>query len=603
MKALIKVGYSCNEHCTFCHTQDVRHIDGSADEVHAKIERAKQLGHTMVVLSGGEPTIRPELLTWAKHIASLDMDLGFVTNGQMLAYPKLVDRLLSLRLRYVYMSLHGGTATIHERLTRTEGFDRTVRALDNLTGRGLDLTVNTVVTKRNVDHLIGVVDRVLGYDDVLLKFSMVQPKGGGKNQFGAVMPRVADVAARVREALAYGLDKRRDRGPRFGHDGIPLCLLSGYEELYDDLKTHRFATMVDIGEPDFFPVDDRAKVQPPDVCHGCPLGGPCPGLFRGYAERFGTDELQPPASAPVSNSYHFVFHRRLPLAVSDGCPVRVDGVTPWDQGRDLLVLEDGAISLYRAATRDFSDEALRVVKQDLGQVYVDVSGKDAPTDFATDLRKLSRSAWCVECPERSRCTGTFESVREDVFTRDDARVREMIEGLTGDVLDVGCGEGRYTDLLAPMVKRGAISYLGLDPDAEAVARLTKRCPDLPVRVGDAEGIDPSMGGFDHILMLRSWNHLRDPDLALEAVRAVAREGAQLIVCDNVAFGLARKAAHARRAESSSARFEHYRNDDAEQALAVLGRAGFPLLERIDVGPETSNQWLLRVSVRSSAAQQ
>ena len=50
MKALIKVGYGCNENCTFCHTLDVRHIDGSAAEVHAKIERAAALGHTMVVL-------------------------------------------------------------------------------------------------------------------------------------------------------------------------------------------------------------------------------------------------------------------------------------------------------------------------------------------------------------------------------------------------------------------------------------------------------------------------------------------------------------------------------------------------------------------------
>ena len=49
MKALIKVGYGCNDHCSFCHTLDVRHIDAEAVEVHAKIERAKTLGHSMVV--------------------------------------------------------------------------------------------------------------------------------------------------------------------------------------------------------------------------------------------------------------------------------------------------------------------------------------------------------------------------------------------------------------------------------------------------------------------------------------------------------------------------------------------------------------------------
>ena len=33
MKALIKVGYGCNKNCTFCHTLDVRHIDGDSEEV------------------------------------------------------------------------------------------------------------------------------------------------------------------------------------------------------------------------------------------------------------------------------------------------------------------------------------------------------------------------------------------------------------------------------------------------------------------------------------------------------------------------------------------------------------------------------------------
>jgi len=66
MKALIKVGYACNENCSFCHTLDVRHIDGDSYEILAKIDRAAALGHTMVVFSGGEATIRPELFEWRR---------------------------------------------------------------------------------------------------------------------------------------------------------------------------------------------------------------------------------------------------------------------------------------------------------------------------------------------------------------------------------------------------------------------------------------------------------------------------------------------------------------------------------------------------------
>jgi hypothetical protein len=47
--------------------------------------------------------------------------------------------------------------------------------------------------------------------------------------------------------------------------------------------------------------------------------------------------------------------------------------------------------------------------------------------------------------------------------------------------------------------------------------------------------------------------------------------------------------------------EHYRNDAARDAHAVVGRLGFELLERRDVGPATSNQWILRYRVPASEA--
>ena len=39
--------------------------------------------------------------------------------------------------------------------------------------------------------------------------------------------------------------------------------------------------------------------------------------------------------------------------------------------------------------------------------------------------------------------------------------------------------------------------------------------------------------------------------------------------------------------------EHYRNDDAGRAHAVLSKGPLALLERADVVPGSSNQWLLR----------
>jgi MoaA/NifB/PqqE/SkfB family radical SAM enzyme/SAM-dependent methyltransferase len=580
VKALIKVGYGCNENCTFCHTQDVRHVDGPNDEIHDKIERAARLGHTMVVLSGGEPTIRPELLDWAAHVARLGLDFGLVTNGLRLAYPALVDALIARRLKYVYMSLHGATPDVHNRLVRADTFGAARAALDNLAGR-VELTINTVVVRQNLDRLRELVDFISGRPNVTLKFSMVQPKGGGKSAFEALMPRVSEVAARVKDALDYAVE----RGVSVAHDGIPLCLLPGHERRYDDLKTHGYLTMVEVGEPDFFPVDDIDKTQP-EPCRGCALVGPCPGLFKGYVDAFGHDELRPVTGVPRSNSLNYVFESLLPRR-SDGCPLYDDGVTPWDRGRHLFVRNEDRVARFRTATRDFSDVEIAHIKHELGQVYVDKSSKDAPDDFARDLVQLRRASMCGTCKHQIPCTGMWEPVFEDVFGRDDARVREILAGLSGDVVDVGCGEGPYDDVLGSLVTSGRVRYLGIDPDGDRLARLVARRGWGQVRVGQAEDLD---GTFDHILVLRSWNHIADPARAVEKIIAALRPGGTLTIVDNVAFGLARTKAQAARAELSPAGFEHFRNDSAAE---VVAHVPLEIIERRDVSPATSNQWLVR----------
>jgi len=609
MKALIKVGYSCNDHCGFCHTLEVRHIDGEVDEIDRKIRRAAQLGHSMVVLSGGEPTIRPELTHWARLCASLELDFGLVTNGRMLSYGALVDELIDLRLRYVYLSLHGGSAKIHNLMVRSDAFEQTYGALDNLSGRGLDLHINCVITTRNVDHLRPLVDSVLPYPDATVKFSMVEPKGGGSRLFDHLMPPVAEVAAKVADAIDYGLSKTRSAGasgPHFRHGAIPLCLLPDHTELYDDLKTHAYRTMIEIGEGDFFPVDDDNKLHPP-ACAGCSLRGPCPGLYRGYHEVFGADELRPRRDRPRSNSFNYVYEAMVTdsLTPQDPCPILADGVSPWDRGRDLFIEHGSKIARYRADTRDFSDAELLAIKSETGQVYVDISRKPAPDDFSRDLVKLERSDRCAGCPAVDSCTGLFVPAHDEVFGRDDRLVRDHLATLTGDLLDLGCGEAPYLGSLAPRLTDGAITYLGLDPDPAALAAIRLRAPKAELVCAEAEALiladEPPRAGpidperrFDHALILRSWNHLREPAQVIAALADRLRPGGTLIVVDNVAFGLARSPAQTRRARRSSAAFEHYRNDSAEAAAALIAEAQLPLVEalRREVGPTTSNQWML-----------
>jgi ubiquinone/menaquinone biosynthesis C-methylase UbiE len=252
--------------------------------------------------------------------------------------------------------------------------------------------------------------------------------------------------------------------------------------------------------------------------------------------------------------------------------------------------------LVRTTTEDFSDDELDATKARLGQIYADVSTKLAPDDFARDLRKLRPSAECAACPRGAECPGCWEAVPGDVFGRDDARVREILAGLSGRVLDVGGGEASYLDALASDVE-----YVCVDPDLGRLEVLASRLgssTNASFVAACAEALPEGLGTFDHVLFLRSYNHLADPARALAGVLALLRPGGSLLLVDNVAFGLVRAAAHAARAEAAPEnQLEHYRNDGAAEADAVAKALVLPramrLVERRDVGPDTSNQWLLR----------
>ena len=146
-----------------------------------------------------------------------------------------------------------------------------------------------------------------------------------------------------------------------------------------------------------------------------------------------------------------------------------------------------------------------------------------------------------------------------------------------------------------LVADGDIVYVGLDPDPVRIAALRSRWPRAHLHVAEAESPPVGLPRPDHVLILRSWNHLRNPVQVLESFARSLPLGGTLTVVDNVAFGLVRPRAAARSAEDSAAVFEHLRNDGSAEAHALISQSllRLALIERQDVGPATSNQWLLR----------
>jgi SAM-dependent methyltransferase len=330
--------------------------------------------------------------------------------------------------------------------------------------------------------------------------------------------------------------------------------------------THGICALREVGEEDFFPID-YGNMTKLDACRGCLIGDGCRGSWSRTFKMFGSDFLQP-VRGGVANSFNYF------PAPGPGIPER----TLWTSWQ-------GQAGPYVTDTADYTPDRLRQIRDDLGQVYLQLDDEPMINDFPGQLRKL--------LPKPGKGIGFTPSDR-DPFATSEKQVRRILAGLQGRVLDVGCGQSQYGDLLQGKLESGEIDYVGIDPaPGKNVVELAESGL-IDLREQALEDGEFGRGEFDWVLVLRSHNHLADLWTAYVRILAALRWGGRLLVVDNVSFGLVRPTVTeaAIKALPPGEGIEHLRDHDQHDAASFLQR--FPLVEveRQAVGPTTANQWLL-----------
>ncbi|MBQ9989345.1 MAG: anaerobic ribonucleoside-triphosphate reductase activating protein [Lachnospiraceae bacterium] len=99
---------SCNFACPFCHNRSlVLHPDGyiPEEEFFSFLVKRKNI-LTGVCISGGEPTLQPDLISFIRKIREFDLLIKLDTNGYR---PDVIEELLQLNLLdYIAMDIKSG---------------------------------------------------------------------------------------------------------------------------------------------------------------------------------------------------------------------------------------------------------------------------------------------------------------------------------------------------------------------------------------------------------------------------------------------------------------------------------------------------------------
>lgn len=609
--ALFRFGEQCNNDCPMCsNTGEASLFFHPTETLLRRAAFLRDRGFRRAVVTGGEPTIHPGFWTVVERLRADGFTWDVNTHGRSFAKEGFAQRAVDLGLERAIVSLHSLRPATSAAIfgTRENAHHETVAGIDRLLDAGVTLTVNCVLTRLTLDDLDEYLREGYARFGGRAAFKFVFPTSLGKGgQWSEIALRYDDVREPVRRLQATA----RALGADVVFESFPNCILDdpgsvnlgrwsfGETHYLDDADGDRIYSMSHI---------EASLSAFAEQCRQCAALRTCPGISRAYAKRHGTGELTPFSdpgrrrAATRANSFNYVRTATSVPWTADAAACtahqRSAGASPE---RHLWLKEDDRLALHVTDTGDFTTTEVARIKSALSHLFVDRAAPGVLDDFKHGMRRVLPDPTCAVCANRAHCGQRFQVVDGEPFAREEAWIATYIAGLRGRVLDVGCGEQLYRAEIAALLRSGALTYTGLDPDAESLARFREAIPEARLHLGDIEHFEHEPASYDHVLCLRSLNHVTDLDEALARMARLLAPAGSLLVVETTPFAMLREATQVAAADRAPrAGHQHFRNLSSDDVLPFLGRHGLRVVEHHRASFETSNQWILLLAREASA---
>jgi heme d1 biosynthesis radical SAM protein NirJ len=145
----------CNLTCKHCYSISAdTDFSGelSTAEIYAVMDNLKAFGVPVLILSGGEPLLRPDIFEISRRAKQMGFYVGLSTNGTLIDATN-IDRIAAIGYDYVGISIDGLKDT-HDRFRRKPGaFDASLHAIRLCHQRGIKVGMRFTLTQDNAAEL------------------------------------------------------------------------------------------------------------------------------------------------------------------------------------------------------------------------------------------------------------------------------------------------------------------------------------------------------------------------------------------------------------------------------------------------------------------
>jgi mycofactocin radical SAM maturase len=177
-----EVTYSCNLRCIHCLSDSgpVGKGELTTDECLRVIDALAAMKVFQFNIGGGEPFMRPDFMELMDYAHQKGMVTCISTNGTLI--DKAVARRLDNKLVYIQVSLDGATPATNDAIRGRGSFDKALQALQYLRKNDIEVSINTVLTRRSFPELDRLVELAASFG-AKLRISRFRPSGRGKHSW------------------------------------------------------------------------------------------------------------------------------------------------------------------------------------------------------------------------------------------------------------------------------------------------------------------------------------------------------------------------------------------------------------------------------------
>ncbi|MBK9171178.1 MAG: TIGR04053 family radical SAM/SPASM domain-containing protein [Bryobacterales bacterium] len=159
-----EVTQACDLTCVHCRASaqpDRNPQELNTEEAYELLREIRSFGNPLMVFTGGDPMKRHDLYDLIRYSVSLGLRTNVTPSATPLLTEEVVDRFKDLGVARLALSLDGHDAASHDAFRGVPGtFDTLMRAMRRAQKIGLEMQIQTTVTRQNLRDLPKIADLV-----------------------------------------------------------------------------------------------------------------------------------------------------------------------------------------------------------------------------------------------------------------------------------------------------------------------------------------------------------------------------------------------------------------------------------------------------------